>query len=109
MHQIGHLLRIGMLILAVMVSSPLHANEQEVCIPADTQVAGHFDGDGDQAPPDASEHAAHHHGGCSGHQFATVAADDRDFATSGKRNSSSRVDDALIGASPENLLRPPIA
>lgn len=109
MHQIGHLLRIALLMLAVLVGSPLHANELEVCIPADAQVAGHFDGDGDQTPSDANEHATHHHGGCSGHQFASVNLNHRAYEATLTRHRISRDDNMLFDAALENLLRPPIA
>jgi hypothetical protein len=103
----------GVLTLVLFVwasSSPAHAAHRVDCIPASSQAPGHFEGDRDEAPPMGEMGVSHHHGGCSGHQYAAPA----DLPLS----LSSFVRDPAAGwwierfaesREPDRDLRPPIA
>lgn len=103
---------IGSLIIAItlLTGGVAHAVERFDCIPSSVEIAGHYDGDGDQLPTDPQQGVAHHHAGCSGHQLATPAT----TAEEGLCHSAGLVPVAsreagLPGRSPDSLLRPPIA
>lgn len=65
-------LLVGLALLVAVGTAPLaHASEQ-LCLPGNevaAALAGHVDGDADQAP-DTERGVPHHHGGCHGHHFA---------------------------------------
>ena len=99
-----------MLVLMLWAGGLAHAAEQVDCIPVTAEAAGHYDGDGDELPPDSEEGVAHHHAGCSGHQLA--AADVQ--STMVLHHSSTPVPLARNEAGPhdhdpDGQLRPPIA
>ncbi len=99
-----------MLLLMLWTGGLAHAAEQASCIPATAESAGHFEGDGDEAPSDSGQGTMHHHTGCSGHQIAASAEGP---GVSLPRFSKSlrfpRRQAGLHSHDPDGQLRPPIA
>lgn len=99
-----------MLLLMLWTGGLAHAAEQATCIPATAESAAHFDGDGDEFPPDSGQNTAHHHTGCSGHQIAASVEDPKlslpNFSVS---LPFPRRQAGLHGHDPDGQLRPPIA
>ena len=99
-----------MLVLMVWTGGLAHAAEREVCMPATTEAAGHYEGDRDQRPSDREQGAAHHHSGCSGHQLAAPAQQTAlrlDHLSAAMPHAQSQT--SLHGHDPDGRLRPPIA
>lgn len=99
-----------MLVLMVWTGGLAHAAEREMCMPATTEAAGHYEGDRDQRPSDREQGAAHHHSGCSGHQLAAPAQQPAMIAKllSGPAPLAGS-QAGLHGHDPDGRLRPPIA
>ena len=99
-----------MLVLMLWAGGVAHAAERVDCIPATTEAAGHYDGDGDQIPSDREQGAAHHHTGCSGHHLAAPArVADAPLCSSAGARAFPRNEAGPPSRGPDNLLRPPIA
>lgn len=99
-----------MLVLMMWTAGSAHAAEREVCMPATTEAAGHYEGDRDQRPSERDQGAAHHHSGCSGHQIAAPAPQPSvclDHLSAAMRHGQSQT--SLHGHDPDGQLRPPIA
>ena len=99
-----------MLVLMMWTGGLAQAAEREICMPATTESAGHYEGDRDQRPADREQGAAHHHSGCSGHQLAASAEEPGMIAklVSGPA-PLERSKTGLYGHDPDGRLRPPIA
>ena len=97
------------LVFAVLVSAPLNASEQELCIPTDTELVGHYDGDGDEVPPESKQHATHHHGSCAGHQVFGSPSLSLMITVAETRMLFPKLPNNLRDLGPQDLLRPPIA
>ena len=99
-----------MLVLMVWTVGLARAAEREVCLPATSQAAGHYEGDRDQRPSEREQGGAHHHSGCNGHQ---VAAPTDESAMLAKHLSGpslrERSQTVLYGHDPDGRLRPPMA
>ena len=92
-----------------IICEPVLATET-ACVPAASEIGGHFEGDSDESSHPGGKEAAHHHAPCAGHPAATTRPD----------ASENRLASALAFALPaadagrplangfENL-RPPIA
>jgi hypothetical protein len=103
---------IGLALLLAVGMGPLaHATEQ-LCLPggeATPALAGHVDGDADQAP-DTEKGVAHHHGGCHGHHFAGPVANAESEAPAIDPARFFAVRSAIRPSAPaDKSLRPPIA
>lgn len=99
-----------MLVVLLWTGSVAHAADRVDCIPTTIEAAGHFNGDGDEWPSESEKGAAHHHGGCSGHQFAAPTEAATPVPTSREAVlSDGREEFGLAGRVPDNQLRPPIA
>ena len=99
-----------MLVLSFGTGTTAHAEQRFDCMPATSQMAGHFDGDRDESQSKGEKGAAHHHSGCGGHHFGSPAeieepayADATEALTSGVAAAFSP------GIIPDSQLRPPIA
>ena len=110
MHRWTSFMAALMLVLMVWTGGLAHAAEREVCMPATTEAAGHYEGDRDQRPSDREQGAAHHHSGCSGHQLAASAQQPAMIAKllSGPAPLAGS-HAGLHGHDPDGRLRPPIA
>lgn len=98
------------LVLMLWTGGVAHAAEPIDCIPATTQSAGHYEGDGDQRPSDRDQGVTHHHTGCSGHQLAAPAeqpAVNLHYPSAGVLLQGRPA--VLNGHDPDRQLRPPIA
>lgn len=99
-----------MLVLMVWTGTAAYAAERLDCIPANSEAAGHYDGDGDQWPSKGESGATHHHSGCSGHQVAApVEAGAAVLTSAGKTVPAAWDAFGLAGRVPDDQLRPPIA
>lgn len=99
-----------MLVLMLWTGVAAHAAEGFDCIPVTADVAGHFEGDRDEAPSGRDQGKAHHHSGCSGHQLAAPAdqaAIELSFADIS--TPAARQEAGVPGHGPGALLRPPTA
>lgn len=110
MHRWTALVGSLMLVLMLWTGGLARAAETAACIPATTESAGHYEGDGDQRPSDRDQGAAHHHASCSGHQVAAPA----EAVTPGPASPQKTLPDGreafgLAGRVPDHQLRPPIA
>lgn len=110
-HRLLSLL-VGMALLLSVGMAPLaHASEQ-LCLPGNEAVAalaGHVDGDADQAP-DTERGVPHHHGGCHGHHFADPVGSSEAEAPSVLPGRFFAIGSTLLTAAPlDRSLRPPIA
>ncbi|MDV3458250.1 hypothetical protein RZN05_14730 [Sphingomonas sp. HF-S4] len=110
-HRLLSLL-VGMALLLSVGMAPLaHASEQ-LCLPgnvAAAALAGHVDGDADQAP-DTERGVPHHHGGCHGHHFADPVGSSEAEAPSVLPARFFAIRSTLLTAAPlDRSLRPPIA
>lgn len=111
MQRVAAIITAIALVLSIWTGSAAHAAEKSECIPVTAEVAGHFDGDQDQAPDRDEKGVAHHHGGCSGHQVSgsmdTVSVAFADFTDEPVLIAANAVFRA--GLPPDSQLRPPIA
>lgn len=87
----------------------MHAGEQEICLPADVEFAGHYENDGDEGPSNSGQHATHHHGSCAGHQCLGSTAPALKLTVSEMRMPLPKSQHGLRDLGPQDLLRPPIA
>ncbi len=111
MHRLLPLFSALMLALMVWSGSAAHAIEVTKCGEvASGEVAGHFEGDGDEVPADAEKGVPHHHGTCHGHCVGvpTDAHAGNVVQMAGIGNRTAAVP-FRVGASPGAALRPPIA
>lgn len=98
-----------MLVFLLWTAGTANAAERLEAIPA-TAVAGHYDGDKDEAPADSHKGVPHHHAPCGDHQIAAPMPAGPDAI--GRAPSSppaARVDTVAFGREPGAQLRPPIA
>ena len=99
-----------MLVLMLWTGVAAHAAERFDCIPVTAEVAGHFEGDRDEAPSGPDQGKAHHHSGCSGHQLAAPADQASiEITFAGNAVPASRQQAGVPGHGPSAALRPPIA
>lgn len=99
-----------MLVLMLWTGGLAHAAERAVCIPAAADAAGHYEGDDDQRSSDRQQGFAHHHAGCSGHQFAAPAEQPATVVNPlSVKLPPVRSEASLNGHDPDGQLRPPIA
>lgn len=99
-----------MLVLVVLAGGMAHAAERFDCIPVTAEAAGHYDGDGDEWPPNRDQGVAHHHSGCSGHQLAApIQTPELTIGLSAAMIPMVWREAGVPGRGPDSLLRPPIA
>ena len=99
-----------MLVLFVWTGSAAHAAQRFDCIPVSSEAPGHFEGDRDEAPAKGEKGVAHHHSGCSGHQYAASAG--YDLPSAPHQTSSAAIgwnEGHATSREPDQQLRPPIA
>ena len=110
MRRWTHILRALMLVLMLWTSGIAQAAERFDCIPTETEVAGHYEGDPDQLPADSQQGAAHHHSGCSGHQIAAPSETaELIIGLSAATVPFAWREAGVPARGPDSLLRPPIA
>lgn len=99
-----------MFVLILWTGGVAHAGEQIDCVAVTTGTAGAVEGDDDGLPLDSGKCGAHHHAGCSAHQFATAgeAPDAIVGAVAGVVPVAWR-EAGVLARGPDCLLRPPIA
>lgn len=110
MHRWTSLIGALMLVLMLWTGGAAHATERFDCIPVTSEVAGHFQGDRDEAPAGRDQSAGHHHTGCSGHQIAAPtdhATLELSFVVIAVPASPQQ--SGVPGQGPGSALRPPIA
>ena len=99
-----------MLVLFVWMGSAAHAAQRFDCIPVSSEAPGHFEGDRDEAPAKGEKGVAHHHSGCSGHQYAAPSA--YELPSASQLTASTAVgwnERHATSREPDLDLRPPIA
>lgn len=99
-----------MLVLMLWTGVAAHAAERFDCIPVTAEVAGHFEGDRDEAPSGRDQGKAHHHSGCNGHQLAAPADQASiEISITAVAAPVARQEAGVPGHGPGAALRPPIA
>ena len=98
-----------MLVLTFWTSSAALAAPPVECGPVFSVETADFEGDRDEAPSCPQPGGAHHHSGCSGHQFAVPGAQLLTVVVI--RNGESFAPEPFWkpGREPNGQLRPPIA
>lgn len=108
MRRCATLLAAVMLVLMLWTAGTAHAADQLDMVPV-AALAGHYEGDRDEAPADSHKGVGHHHAPCGEHQFATPAAagavDDQHARSQPLPDQAAM---GVVGREPVAQLRPPI-
>ena len=98
-----------MLVLLLWTAGTANATERLEAVPT-AALAGHYDGDRDEAPADSHKGVPHHHAPCGEHQIAAPAPMERNALEHSRGLLGVlRGDPAAFGREPGTQLRPPIA
>lgn len=98
-----------MLVLLMWTAGTANAAEQFEAVPT-TALAGHYDGDRDEAPADSHKGVPHHHAPCGEHQIAAPAPMEPNAIEHGQGLPALlRGSAAAFSREPGAQLRPPIA